>query len=34
LLDGSPTKVPDEKLEELQIMSLSLDGIDFDFDEE
>lgn len=34
LLDGSPTKVPDEKLEELQIMSLSIDGIDFDFEEE
>lgn len=34
LLDNSPAKVPDEKLEELQIMSLSIEGIDFDFEEE
>ena len=29
LLDGSPEKVDDDKLEELQIMSLSLDDIEF-----
>ena len=34
LLDNSPAKVPDEKLEELQIMSLSIEDLDFDFEEE
>ncbi|MDR1690427.1 MAG: aspartate--tRNA ligase, partial [Candidatus Methanoplasma sp.] len=29
LLDGSPEKVDDKKLEELQIMSLTIDGMDF-----
>ena len=30
LLDGSPAKVEDKKLEELQIMTLAIDGMDFD----
>ncbi|MCL1810623.1 MAG: aspartate--tRNA ligase [Methanomassiliicoccaceae archaeon] len=30
LLDGSPAKVEDEKLEELQIMTLAIEGMDFD----
>ena len=34
LLDNSPAKVPEEKLEELQIMSLSIDDIDMDFEED
>lgn len=34
LLDNSPAKVPEEKLEELQIMSLSIDDIDIDFEED
>lgn len=33
LLDGSPQKVDDEKLEELQIMSIAIDDIDFDAEE-
>ena len=31
-LDGSPAKVDDEKLDELQIMSMAIDDIDFDED--
>ncbi|MGN1044838.1 MAG: aspartate--tRNA ligase [Candidatus Methanomethylophilaceae archaeon] len=31
-LDGSPAKVDDEKLDELQIMSMAIDDIDFDGD--
>ncbi len=35
LLDGSPAKVADDKLEELQILSMAMDDIDFDaLDEE
>ena len=30
LLDRSPAKVDDKKLEELQIMSLAIEGLDFD----
>ena len=33
LLDGSPEKVEDDKLEELQIMSMAMDDLDFDIDE-
>ena len=33
LLDGSPEKVEDDKLEELQIMSMAIDDLDFDIDE-
>ncbi|MBO7205332.1 MAG: hypothetical protein J6V08_02820, partial [Candidatus Methanomethylophilaceae archaeon] len=31
-LDSSPSKVDDEKLDELQIMSMAIDDIDFDED--
>ena len=34
LLDDSPAKVDDEKLDELQIMSMAMDDIDFDESEE
>ncbi|MGI5964301.1 MAG: aspartate--tRNA ligase [Candidatus Methanomethylophilaceae archaeon] len=34
LLDSSPAKVPDEKLEELQIMTLAVEDIDFGFEED
>lgn len=33
LLDNSPARVPDEKLEELQIMTLSIEDMDFEFEE-
>ena len=34
LIDGSPDKIDDEKLEELQLMSLAMDDVDFDIEEE
>lgn len=34
MVDGSPDKIDDDKLEELQIMSLAMDDIDFDADKE
>ena len=34
LIDGSTDKIDDEKLEELQLMSLAMDDVDFDIEEE